>query len=203
MRYVVIPQAVRRVIPPLLNDFIGLQKDTVLVSFIGVVEIFRPVPDPAGGLVQLHAVPRDRARVPRRSRSRWPASPTGSSRATGRRARRAARHDRRRRDGRPTGVARCGSRACTSRSAISRCCAGSTSRSTSTRSSASSARRGAASRRCCAASTCSSRSTPAGSSSRATRSPAPGVDVDRDPAADRDRVPGVQPVPAHDACWTT
>jgi polar amino acid transport system permease protein len=41
MRYVVLPQAVRRVIPPLLNDFIGLQKDTVLVSFIGVVEIFR------------------------------------------------------------------------------------------------------------------------------------------------------------------
>ena len=32
---------IRRVIPPLLNDFIGLQKDTVLVSFIGVVEIFR------------------------------------------------------------------------------------------------------------------------------------------------------------------
>jgi polar amino acid transport system permease protein len=41
MRYVVVPQAVRRVVPPLLNDFIGLQKDTVLVSFIGVVEIFR------------------------------------------------------------------------------------------------------------------------------------------------------------------
>lgn len=41
MHYVVLPQAVRRVIPPLLNDFIGLQKDTVLVSFIGVVEIFR------------------------------------------------------------------------------------------------------------------------------------------------------------------
>lgn len=41
MRYVVLPQAVRRVVPPLLNDFIGLQKDTVLVSFIGVVEIFR------------------------------------------------------------------------------------------------------------------------------------------------------------------
>ena len=41
MRFVVLPQAVRRVIPPLLNDFIGLQKDTVLVSFIGVVEIFR------------------------------------------------------------------------------------------------------------------------------------------------------------------
>jgi polar amino acid transport system permease protein len=41
LRYVVVPQAVRRVIPPLLNDFIGLQKDTVLVSVIGVVEIFR------------------------------------------------------------------------------------------------------------------------------------------------------------------
>ena len=41
MRHVVVPQAIRRVIPPLLNDFIGLQKDTVLVSFIGVVEIFR------------------------------------------------------------------------------------------------------------------------------------------------------------------
>jgi polar amino acid transport system permease protein len=40
-RFVVIPQAVRRVIPPLLNDFIGLQKDTVLVSTLGVVEIFR------------------------------------------------------------------------------------------------------------------------------------------------------------------
>ena len=41
LRHVVLPQAVRRVIPPLLNDFIGLQKDTVLVTFIGVVEIFR------------------------------------------------------------------------------------------------------------------------------------------------------------------
>ncbi len=41
LRHVVLPQAVRRVVPPLLNDFIGLQKDTVLVSFVGVVEIFR------------------------------------------------------------------------------------------------------------------------------------------------------------------
>jgi len=41
LRYVLVPQGVRRVIPPLLNDFIGLTKDTVLVSFIGVVEIFR------------------------------------------------------------------------------------------------------------------------------------------------------------------
>ena len=38
MRHVVVPQAVRRVIPPLLNDFIGLQKDTAIVSVIGVSE---------------------------------------------------------------------------------------------------------------------------------------------------------------------
>ncbi len=41
LRYVVIPQAVRRVVPPLLNDFIGLQKDTALVAVLGVVEAFR------------------------------------------------------------------------------------------------------------------------------------------------------------------
>ena len=41
LRHVIVPQAIRRVIPPLLNDFIGLQKDTVLVSTLGVVEIFR------------------------------------------------------------------------------------------------------------------------------------------------------------------
>src|SRR3954471_12791073 len=38
MQYVIVPQAVRRVIPPLLNDFIGLQKDTAIVSVIGVAE---------------------------------------------------------------------------------------------------------------------------------------------------------------------
>jgi polar amino acid transport system permease protein len=41
LRHVVIPQAVRRVLPPLLNDFIGLQKDTALVALIGPVEAFR------------------------------------------------------------------------------------------------------------------------------------------------------------------
>jgi polar amino acid transport system permease protein len=40
-RYVVLPQAVRRIIPPLLNDFLGLQKDTALVALIGVIEAFR------------------------------------------------------------------------------------------------------------------------------------------------------------------
>src|SRR5213079_282735 len=38
LRYVILPQAVRRVIPPLLNDFIGLQKDTALVSIVGPLE---------------------------------------------------------------------------------------------------------------------------------------------------------------------
>ena len=39
MRYVIVPQAVRSVIPPLLNDFIALMKDTSLVSFLGFVEV--------------------------------------------------------------------------------------------------------------------------------------------------------------------
>jgi polar amino acid transport system permease protein len=38
MRFVVVPQAVRRVLPPLLNDFIGLQKDSALVGVLGYVE---------------------------------------------------------------------------------------------------------------------------------------------------------------------
>ena len=41
LRHVVVPQAVRRVIPPLLNDFIGLQKDTALVGILGAVEAFK------------------------------------------------------------------------------------------------------------------------------------------------------------------
>ena len=41
MRFVVLPQAVRRVIPPLMNDFIGLQKDTALIGVIGVLDGFR------------------------------------------------------------------------------------------------------------------------------------------------------------------
>ncbi len=41
LRFVILPQAVRRVIPPLLNDFIGLQKDTALVGSLGVVEAFK------------------------------------------------------------------------------------------------------------------------------------------------------------------
>jgi polar amino acid transport system permease protein len=36
LRLVILPQAVRRVVPPLLNDFVGLQKDVGLVSVLGV-----------------------------------------------------------------------------------------------------------------------------------------------------------------------
>jgi polar amino acid transport system permease protein len=41
LRTVLVPQAVRRVIPPLLNDFIGLQKDTALLSIAGISEAFQ------------------------------------------------------------------------------------------------------------------------------------------------------------------
>jgi polar amino acid transport system permease protein len=41
LRTVIVPQAIRRVIPPLLNDFIALQKDVALVSILGPQEAFR------------------------------------------------------------------------------------------------------------------------------------------------------------------
>lgn len=41
LRLIVIPQAIRRVRPPLLNDFISLQKDVALVSVLGISEAFR------------------------------------------------------------------------------------------------------------------------------------------------------------------
>ena len=41
MRYVVVPQAIRKVVPPMLNDFIALMKDTSLVQVIGVVEVVK------------------------------------------------------------------------------------------------------------------------------------------------------------------
>lgn len=41
MRYVILPQAIRRVIPPLLNDLVALIKDTGLVSILGVIDAVR------------------------------------------------------------------------------------------------------------------------------------------------------------------
>lgn len=41
LRFVVLPQAVRRVVPPLLNDFASLQKDTALIAVLGPLEALR------------------------------------------------------------------------------------------------------------------------------------------------------------------
>ncbi len=41
LRHVILPQAVRRVAPPLLNDFVSLQKDVALISILGPQEAFR------------------------------------------------------------------------------------------------------------------------------------------------------------------
>lgn len=41
MRHVVLPQAVRRVLPPLLNDLVSLQKDSGLISILGVIDAIR------------------------------------------------------------------------------------------------------------------------------------------------------------------
>jgi polar amino acid transport system permease protein len=49
LRHVVLPQAVRRVVPPLLNDFIGLQKDTALIALIGPIEALRQAQIEAAG----------------------------------------------------------------------------------------------------------------------------------------------------------
>jgi len=41
MRLVILPQAIRRVLPPLLNDFVALQKDVGLISVLGVIDAIR------------------------------------------------------------------------------------------------------------------------------------------------------------------
>ncbi|HEY4296547.1 MAG TPA: amino acid ABC transporter permease [Paraburkholderia sp.] len=40
LRFVIVPQGIRQIIPPLLNSFISLQKDTALVSVVGVIDSF-------------------------------------------------------------------------------------------------------------------------------------------------------------------
>jgi polar amino acid transport system permease protein len=56
MRHVVVPRAVRRIVPPLLNDFISLQKDTAIVSVAGTVEAFNQAKIIAGTHFNLSAV---------------------------------------------------------------------------------------------------------------------------------------------------
>jgi polar amino acid transport system permease protein len=56
MRYVVVPQAVRRIMAPLLNDFIGLQKDTALVQVVGLTDAFNQSKIIAANAFNLSAV---------------------------------------------------------------------------------------------------------------------------------------------------
>ncbi len=56
MRFVIVPQAIRRIIPPLLNDFIGLQKDTSLVAVIGTIDAFNQAKIIASNKFNLSAV---------------------------------------------------------------------------------------------------------------------------------------------------
>ncbi len=56
MRFVIVPQAVRRIIAPLLNDFIGLQKDTALVQVVGVIDAFSQAKIIAANAFNLSAV---------------------------------------------------------------------------------------------------------------------------------------------------
>ena len=122
---VVLPQAVRRVIPPLLNDFIGLQKDTALVGILGSVEAFKQAQIDVVRRLQLHPLPR-RGHALRRDHD-----PAGALHRLARRPRPAQAAG-----GEPRERARSRSPASTSRSARTRCCAASTSTWPSTRSSA-------------------------------------------------------------------
>ncbi len=65
LRHVILPQAVRRVGPPLLNDFISLQKDVALVAVLGVIEAYRAGLDHLAVDVQLHAAAGGRVPLPR------------------------------------------------------------------------------------------------------------------------------------------
>ncbi len=56
MRHVVVPQAVRRITAPLLNDFIGLQKDTALVQVVGLTDAFNQSKIIAANAFNLSAV---------------------------------------------------------------------------------------------------------------------------------------------------
>jgi len=56
MRHVVIPQAIRRVVPPLMNDMVSLQKDVALVSLIGPIEILRRAGVDKSKVCKLHAL---------------------------------------------------------------------------------------------------------------------------------------------------
>ena len=134
MRYVILPQAIRTIIPPLLNDFISLQKDTALVGVLGSIEankaaelfsdttfnyssyvvaaiLFLILTIPLARLTD-HLIARDQARRLAGAGQLW----AERARVPGLLRRLLA----------PGGSRRCGSRGCGSRSALMRCCAAST-----------------------------------------------------------------------------
>ena len=101
MRRVVLPQAVRRVAPPLLNDFVALQKDVGLISVLGADRRGPAAQIHADDDVQLHAVHGGRAAVRAARDPDDPRWPTGYSLRAVAGSRRAGRCDRRRATGRP------------------------------------------------------------------------------------------------------
>ena len=146
LRHVVVPQGVRRVLPPLLNDFVSLQKDTALVAAVGMLDALGTASDTAnytfnftpyvvaGALFVALTVPLARF-------TDWVGGGRWSARGPG--------------PGELPGGDRGSARPTATRwsSTVS------TSPSSAVRWSASSARRAPASRRCCGAWTCSSRPT--------------------------------------------
>ena len=144
MRYVILPQAIRTIIPPLLNDFISLQKDTALVGLLGAIEankaaeiysatVFNYSSYTVAAILFLlltiplarftdHLIARDQARRLAGTAQLW-------TERAGIRAWMNWLPV-------PGGRRRCGSRGCGSRSALMRCCAGWTWPSPRTRSSA-------------------------------------------------------------------
>jgi polar amino acid transport system permease protein len=141
MRYVILPQAIRIIIPPLLNDFISLQKDTALVGLLGSIEankaaeiysdtVFNYSSYTVAAILFLlltiplarftdHLIARDQAR--RLAGARLWAERTGVRRPGTRRS-----SPQGRRPGSQRRPRRCGSRGYGSRSASRRCYAGST-----------------------------------------------------------------------------
>jgi polar amino acid transport system permease protein len=141
MRYVILPQAIRIIIPPLLNDFISLQKDTALVGLLGSIEankaaeiysdtVFNYSSYTVAAILFLlltiplarftdHLIARDQAR--RLAGARLWAERTGVRRPGTR-----CPSPRGRRPGSQRRPRRCGSRGYGSRSALRRCYAGST-----------------------------------------------------------------------------
>ena len=71
LRHVVLPQAWRRVLPPLMNDLVSLQKDSGLIAVLGVIDAIRGGADRDGPRLQLHAVRRRRRACSAASPSRW------------------------------------------------------------------------------------------------------------------------------------